>query len=448
MNSKDINFEQMGIYDLRNYARSIGVISPTKFKRDELITKITAIIEGDKPEQKKTNKGRPPKHKIDEDYNLAYILPNNLFENNINDNRYKQYEPYNIKLGYGDMLSASNKPATTNIYFEGYLKMVNEMYSFVLRKGFLSNYHKENVVILSKLIEEYNLKNGDYVSGSCRYVESKNVMLATEVLEINNAKASADRQESNLKAKYPTHKIALSNNDVYIDYKIIDKICPIAKGSRAIINYDANEVINCYCRDILNEISITNNIKTTLISIDDIPEEIAELEEQCENINVKEYNPTIERDQFLDSVDMIIENCCRRLENGEDVALVFYNLENFKNNIQSNAVLTKNMSTEEAKLYSINYIKDILSLSRNYDRGSFTILAFNILDKEICDYANCYIKLNKFSYEDTDVLIDVINSNTKNVNKIITEEDYKKLIYFKKHINLNNVLEQLNKLFN
>lgn len=55
------NIENLGIYDLRNYARSVGVSSPTTKKREVLICEIYEILSGKKRIEKNNNKGRKTK---------------------------------------------------------------------------------------------------------------------------------------------------------------------------------------------------------------------------------------------------------------------------------------------------------------------------------------------------------------------------------------------------
>ena len=65
--------QNLGIYELRNVARQVGVYSPTKYKKEILIDKILAIIQGEEqPYVKKTNQGRPAKQiaGIDEIMNI------------------------------------------------------------------------------------------------------------------------------------------------------------------------------------------------------------------------------------------------------------------------------------------------------------------------------------------------------------------------------------------
>ena len=59
----EFSMRQMSIYELRNVARQVGVLSPTTLKKEELISKVNAILSGEiKPEIPKSRQGRPPKN--------------------------------------------------------------------------------------------------------------------------------------------------------------------------------------------------------------------------------------------------------------------------------------------------------------------------------------------------------------------------------------------------
>jgi hypothetical protein len=64
------NLDKLGIYDLRNYARGIGVKSPTSKRKSKIISEIEEILKGEKQAQK-SSRGRRPKHievKIDNNF--------------------------------------------------------------------------------------------------------------------------------------------------------------------------------------------------------------------------------------------------------------------------------------------------------------------------------------------------------------------------------------------
>ena len=59
-NIDEITMRNMGIFDLRNLARDVGVLSPTTCKKEELIEKILQILSGEKePQVPKNRQGRP-----------------------------------------------------------------------------------------------------------------------------------------------------------------------------------------------------------------------------------------------------------------------------------------------------------------------------------------------------------------------------------------------------
>ena len=54
--------DRLGVYDIRNIAREVGVPSPTTEKKGDLIRAIVEVESGQKaPEGKRTNKGAPTK---------------------------------------------------------------------------------------------------------------------------------------------------------------------------------------------------------------------------------------------------------------------------------------------------------------------------------------------------------------------------------------------------
>ena len=67
---------QTSIFELRDIARTIGVYSPTIYKKEELIDKMFRIINGDdKPYVPKSRQGRPPKNLSGATKTLESFLP-------------------------------------------------------------------------------------------------------------------------------------------------------------------------------------------------------------------------------------------------------------------------------------------------------------------------------------------------------------------------------------
>lgn len=448
MENQKFDFENMGIYDLRNYARNIGVISPTKFKREELIQKITAIIMGQEPEKKKTNKGRPPKHKINEQSRLDFILPNNMFDNS--DPKYQAFKNQSsLRFGIMDLMCESSNTETTNILYDGYYKPYDVNFGFILKKGYLSNYYKENVIILNEVVEQYNLKEGDYVTGASSYLQNKNLMLVTSVLTINGVNLSATQGNrvmlENSKIVKPKKIINLNNG--LIDFTIIDKLCPIVKGTRVLINFEDKDITKNTMINMFNNIIKRNNVNIFLFTIDDLLEEIYEIKDNCPEINLVNYSYNMDRQNYIEMSNLKIKHCLRLAEEGKDVALVLYNTDNYKNNISNNAVISDGLSLDSSKVYAQNKIKDLFCLAKNLEKGSLTTILINSTDNELKDICNTVINFNSSKLADTDITLNVVNSFTRNMQEIVSDTEFKKVKQFKENLTNTNVLIKLEKLF-
>ena len=400
------DFENLGIYDLRNYARAMGVHSPTTLKRDELIARINQIVEGDIPEGPKSKKGRKPKHMATDNYVLNMILPNDLFK--MKDDTYKNYID---KSAFKNVFSANRENvACDNLPFQGFFDQVCDEYGLVYLKGYKTDYSKENTLILRPLAEQFELKTGDYVVGRARYITEKNILLATDIEYVNDVKnIDVDRIDfENTVPKYPTQIISLKNS--YDSFADIDSFCPLTRGARVsfFVNNDAMkfEVV----KNVLNALSMQNEIRTLLLTIDDNPEEIGMIMKECPDVEICKLSINQTREQFFDKVEMYIKNCISRLEFSQSVAVVLYNANNFKTALVQNIMINQNILEPVADVIATNKVKDIFDLSRNFENGNLTMIAFDAF-KELESRSNCIINLR--TDENNKLTLDKDKSITK-----------------------------------
>ena len=66
-----------------------------------------------------------------------------------------------------------------------------------------------------------------------------------------------------------------------VDFKLIDKICPFGEGSRVLINYDNDCDIEDFVAKLINNLTLSCQYKTTMISTDERPEDISYLCNEC-----------------------------------------------------------------------------------------------------------------------------------------------------------------------
>ena len=94
----------MGIFELREYARSVGVDSPTMYKKDVLIDKIAAVLEGEIAPKPRSNRGRPPKPLItkplsDSSYINTPVMPVGKTSAILNDSASNDYDDFEEREG-------------------------------------------------------------------------------------------------------------------------------------------------------------------------------------------------------------------------------------------------------------------------------------------------------------------------------------------------------------
>ena len=408
------DLENLGIYDLRNYARAMGVKSPTTLKRNELIEKINQIVEGETPAQKSNKKGRPPKHSATDNYVLDMILPDNIFKKVNSENLNLLQNKYDEKLNQNVFSESKHNISSNNVVFKGFYEEFNEDYGIAYFKGYMTDYSKENTMILRPLVEKYGLKTGDYVVGNARYVAQKNIMLATEINFVNDISVDKLKRTvfDKIKPYYPTEKITFADGSKL--FEDIDNISPLAKGSRVVINI-TNEKVDLI-KKMLNVLTQKNNIRTLLISIDDSPEDIASIMVDCPDVEVCQLSNYQTRPEFFKEVEIYIRNCVNRLECGENVAIVFYNEKVFQNSLMQNFIISKNIPENTANILAFDKMKDILYFARNFNDSSLTILTFDA-NEMIRDFSNCYIEIN-FDESNKNLYLNKQNSFTKNIDKI------------------------------
>lgn len=381
------DFEKMGIYDLRNYARLVGVKAPTTLKRDELIEKINQIIEGIAPKAEATKKGRPPRHKQTDEYMLDIILPNNLFKQ---EEKYGIDQNPNMFPSYQNLLSESCLASTENLLFEGYYDNYSKDYGIAYSKGYLSDYYKENVIILQNLIQDNKLKYGDYVKGVAKYIQSKNLLLATRIDRVNQKDYTENFERADfekMRPLYPTNKLNSQN----LDSSFTESLNQISKGAR--VSFELNNSLEKpnFVKNLI-KLLLQNKIRPVLITINDKPEEIGELMHIYDDVNFVEYMPSQKRENFFKKVDMIVRNACNRVECGEDVALIFYNTKNYMTTFKQQKILMENYNDLQANILSENKFFDLFNLAKYTENGSLTIVSIDPTEY-ISMQANCKINI-------------------------------------------------------
>lgn len=160
--------KELGIYELRELARQVGVESPTTKKRAELCEHILKISSGEmQPTNANPNKGRPPKS-VSRALGIAQeVFPKELL--NLKTPK-KQSELCfsNILKFSQNQLVNFNRDDEHNV--EGYIKIYMGKF-YLLNKEIYPFYSTKVIYIPDNFIEELSLREGDKIQGFANFIK-------------------------------------------------------------------------------------------------------------------------------------------------------------------------------------------------------------------------------------------------------------------------------------
>lgn len=436
--------ENLGIYELRNVARQVGVYSPTKYKKEILVDKILAIIQGkEQPYVKKTNQGRPAKQiaGIDDIMNIFVpkIETKSLYQQQVE--KYKLFGPV--------FMQEINFTPENFSKCSGFVKILPENYAVIFKHGYFEN-NQNSFYLTPQMLNATNVKTGDVVEGLYYNIDSSKPNIVKRLTAVNgmsgeDVKMPKERVDfEQLDAIYPNRKIELTDPN-YVDFQIINKICPIGQGSRVMMNYYENYYTEDLVIDLVRDLSLKYNV--TMFSVDDRPEDLSLIKSECVDLKMLNKNKELNDDQYFEFFDICLNSLLRQVENGRNQIVIIKDLQKLERFFERYFILYCQKQENEAKFLAQDKIKKILSLAKNTQEGkALTIIAMNVKNEEYESLFNSKLIFNKMAYESTDVYLDCVDSMTIKANLLLSENEMNALKQFEKGLAINNVVDKLNNL--
>lgn len=168
---------ELGIFELRNVGRALGVISPTTKKRSELIDLIMdKIYNTDCTKVKVSKKGRPCKSLTNINEILAKVTGSDIIDSLPTQRRPLKYEDV--------VVFAQDVPVFSEVDDKA------DLFSGVIRKTDIIAYLIDTklgtkIFIAKREMDEFRLNAGDYVEIMASKINSQEEYLATNILKVN-----------------------------------------------------------------------------------------------------------------------------------------------------------------------------------------------------------------------------------------------------------------------
>jgi len=453
---------KLGIFELRNLAREVGVYSPTIYKKEVLIEKILLIINGkEEPYVSKTKQGRPPKSINSVNNIIDIFIPKSNIEE-----KEKSYNSLSYDIGMLSKLIAMDSNQLHKQYQAYETKNVNailevfeEGYGFCYEKGYNTNNLELNYFVSEAMISSYNLRTGDILEGLVKKLMDDKPYLLYKIEKINGVSVSEfvlNRPDFNeLMAKYPNERILFSQNEENaVNNLYMEKYLPIGKGQRVLLatskETDFTQLISLF-------LSVKDNnkkISKKCLLIDERPEDITEYKNLLKDTKLVCTNVDDNPCEAIQKIELSIEGSKRKVELNQDVIVVISSLVRLQNLYKKKIAMSKDNETKDDSCLSITMIKKLFASARNtQNNGTLTIIglidenANEILFNSLKELSNMYLLLDEKRYEKKQkIWFDILKSQTRKSELLLSEEDYKNMCDLKEKLNEDNKEQITNEL--
>lgn len=415
------NLEDLGIFQLRELAREVGVHLPTTMRKAELIQKIREVASGEsEPFVPTTKKGRPPKQ-----YQVASI------ENKIEGREYDYRNWGKSLIPYAEApISVYRISDNSSFIFDERkygLKLdiagivsIDEAGNARLHEGTLSQIGDKRIARIEyPVITKFGIKDGDFIEGRIGESLRDGGYSLFDIRTINGQAYPVNRIDfSNTKALPVTERIALSDPQL----ALTRYLAPIGKGQRVLVRSCDNNAPKHFLHTLAE--GMAKEMDVVYLSLDEQPEDYYEAKEQKLEYVLCPFDLPADKQLYI--LELSLNRAKRLAEIGKDIVVILedlYTIARLYNRCYKAAGLG------DGDEYVIDCIKRILACGRNIQNsGSVTLvvglsgnkdaLVSDDLLYEIKKACNCFITLKSsmfFGAYD----FDIEKTYTNNIDRLL-----------------------------
>jgi transcription termination factor Rho len=354
-----VELEGKKIAELREIAKNIGIRSPYKFKKEELIDLILqdyASKEVD-DEEREEDYDEYKAEKIDiKDINTD-VLPEKVTE------ELEQMDNINMA--------------------KGILEIHTDGYGFLRCENYLSG--DEDIYVSPSQIRRFRLKTGDKIKGITRppkQGEKYKALLYVKSVNDLNPETCINRPDfDTLTPIYPRKRIVLETTPNELSTRMIDLLAPIGKGQRGMIVSPPKAGKTTLLKMIANAISINHpEIELIVLLIDERPEEVTDMQRSVKGDVV--YSTFDELPKHHTKVaEIVLERAKRLVEHGKDVVILLDSITRLARAYNLTIPATGRTLSGGLDPGALHKPKRFFGAARNVEEGgSLTILATALVE--------------------------------------------------------------------
>lgn len=212
------------------------------------------------------------------------------------------------------------------IFAEGVLEIMEEGYGFLRSPDYNYLPGQDDIYVSPSQIKRFDLRTGDTVSGQVRPPKDNERYFALLKIEAVNYEdpevAKHKTLFDNLTPLYPNEAFKLELNPEEMTTRIIDLLCPIGKGQRALITSPPKAGKTIILQKIAQSITANHpKVKLIVLLIDERPEEVTDMRRSVKGEVISStFDEPAER--HVQVANMVLEKAKRLTEHKHDVVIL------------------------------------------------------------------------------------------------------------------------------
>ncbi len=358
--------EKQHLNVVREIGRYIGVKAPASMNKDELIVDILKIQSGEIQPETQSNRGAPPKIRVDiseffieENENLAYEMVNRNKTAKLSDS------------------------GSDEIVVEGVLEQHVSGYGFLRVNNYENS--REDAYVSMQNIRKYNLRRGDKVKARAKAVREGDSVALQSVIAINDLDPDLFLKRTNfddLVPFYPTERIKLERKDIDdIAIRCIDLFSPLGMGQRGLIVAPPKTGKTTILKKIATSIEENYpSIKLIILLIDERPEEVTDIKRSVKGeVVFSTFDEGAEH--HIRAAELVVNRAKRLVEVGQNVVILMDSITRLArayNSIVESSGRTLSGGLDPTALHGP---KRFFGAARNIENGgSLTILSTALIE--------------------------------------------------------------------
>lgn len=361
------------------------------------------------------------------------------------------------ELIYKIMEAGSASDST--ILAEGVLEILDEGYGFLRSPDYNYLPGQDDIYVSPSQIKRFDLRTGDIISGQVRPPKDNERYFALLKIEsVNYEDPDIAKHKTifdNLTPLYPNEAFALELHPEELTTRIIDLMCPIGKGQRALITSPPKAGKTIILQKIAQAITANHpDVKLIVLLIDERPEEVTDMRR---SVRGEVVSSTFDEpaDRHVQVANMVLEKSKRLTEHGHDVVILLDSVTRLARAHNSVVPHSGKILSGGVDSNALHKPKRFFGAARNIEEGgSLTIIATALIEtgsrmdevifEEFKGTGNMELVLDRrLSDRRIFPAMDINRSSTRKEELLLPEETLTKIWILRKFLAEMNPIEAM-----